>query len=96
MNSSYNIQYQYENVPVNSTLPRKKFFKHALQLLLPFILAGWCLHYKTPALASQHIWTPFFTLPLFNLKNILMEPCAMFIRDDCHVFRKKLKWEWRK
>jgi len=43
----------------------------------------------SPAVVSQKIWTPFSTVPLFNLGNILMEPFAMFFGDGSHVFREK-------
>ena len=57
----------------------KKFIKHYLHLLLPLIFASWCFRYNTPAVVSQHIWTPFSTLPLFSLGNIMMEllPCSL-------------------
>jgi hypothetical protein len=56
---------------------------------LPLISASWCHPYKTPAVVSQHIWTPFSNTSLFHLGNILMAFFAMFIRDRSHVCRKK-------
>lgn len=56
--SNYNIQYQIMDVSIISTPTRKKFIKHSLHCLLLFIFASLCLHYKTPGLVSQHIWTP--------------------------------------
>jgi len=63
---------------------------------LPLIFASWCLPYKTAAVDSQHTWTPFSTIPLLILGNILMEPFAMFIRDVSHVFRKKIQMGMQK
>ena len=76
-------------VSINGILTRKKLIKHSHFLLSPLIFASWCLPYKTPAVVSQCIWTPFSTVPLFNLGDIMMEPFAMFIGDGSHVFRKK-------
>ena len=70
-------------------LTRKKFIKHSFRLLLPLTFARWCLPYKTPAVVSQHVWTPFSAVRVFNLRCILMEPFAMFIGDGSHVFRGK-------
>ena len=49
------------------------------------------ISYETPAVFSQHTWTPFSTVSLFNLGNILMELFAMFIGEFSHVFRKKIQ-----
>jgi hypothetical protein len=46
---------------------QKKKNKHSLSLLMPLIFTSCCLHFKTPAVVSQHMWTPFSTLPLFSL-----------------------------
>jgi len=96
--SNYTIQYQImNNVSIHGILTRKKLIKHSLRLLVPLIFASWCLLCKTPVVGRQYIWTPFYTVPLFSLGNILMEPFTMFIRDGSHVFRgKKSTWEYRK
>ena len=47
--------------------------------------------YKTTIVVSQHIWSSFSTLPLFNLGSILMETFATMIRGDTHFFRNKSK-----
>jgi hypothetical protein len=72
---------------IHSILTAKK--KNSLHLLLPLIFASWCHPYKTPAVDSQYIWTPFSNISLFHLGNILMAVFAMFIRDRSHVCRKK-------
>jgi len=77
-------------VSIYGILTRKKLSKHSLFLLSPFIFASWCLSYKTPAVVSQYIWTPFSTVPLFNLGDIMMEPFAVFVGDGSHVFREKI------
>jgi hypothetical protein len=77
------------NVSIHSILSRKKFIKYSLRFLLPLIFVSWCLPYQTPAGVSQYIWTPFSTVLLFNLGNILLEPFAMFTGGGSHVFRKK-------
>ena len=69
---------------------QKKFIKHSLHCPLLLIFASWCLPCETPALFSQHTWTPFSAVPLSNLGNILMELSAMFIGEVSHVFRKKI------
>ena len=46
--------------------------------------------YKTPAVVSQHVWTPSSTIQVVDLGNILMEPIAKFIGHGYHVFRKEL------
>ena len=79
------------DVSIYGILTRKKI-KHSLFLLLPLIFASWCLPYKTPAVVSG----PFYTVSLFNLGDIMMEPLAMFIGGSSHVFRRKSKWECRK
>jgi hypothetical protein len=94
--SDYNVQYKTMN-NVSIQYPNKKIFiKHSLCHHLPLIFASWFLPYRTEAVVSQHIWTPFSTIPLLSLGNILMEHFAMFIRDVFRVFRKKSKWECRK
>ena len=67
------------SVSIYGILTTKKFIKHSLHVLLPLIFANWCLCYKIPAVVSQHIWTAFSTIPLFNLGNILIKPFTMFI-----------------
>lgn len=69
---------------------RKKIIKHSL-LPLALIFSSWFLHYKTPAAVSRHIWTPFCTISLFSLGNILMEPFAMFIGGGSHISRKEIQ-----
>ena len=100
---NYNIQYHVMNsVSVYSTLTTKKLIKHSLLLLLmPFVFTSWCLPLKKAAVVSQHIWTPFSTVPLFHLGHILVQPFAIFIVDSFHVFRKeirmsvqKVKFQW--
>jgi hypothetical protein len=76
---------------INGILTRKKLIKHSHFLLSPLIFASWCLPYKTPAVVSQRFWTPFSTIPLFSLEDIMMEPFVMFIGDGSHVFSKKKK-----
>ena len=85
------------NVCIHRNLTRKKFIKQSLSLLVPHIFVSSYLPYKTPAADIQNICTPFYLVPLSNLGNLVMEPFAMFIKDGCHVFRKKKsKWECRK
>jgi len=70
-----------------SILTTDKLIKHSVRLLLS--------HFRqlvsplTPAVVSLHIWTPFSTAPLFNLGNILVEPFAMYIGHNSHVFWEK-------
>jgi len=64
---------------------------HSLHLL-HLIFAIQSLPCKTPAVVSLQIWTPFYTVPLFSLGNVLMEAFAMFIRDGSCVIRRKIKW----
>jgi len=45
-------------------------------------------HFKNPAAFSQHIWTPFSTVPLFHLGHAVMEHFAIFIADSYLVFKK--------
>ena len=88
--SNCNIHYQITtSVCIYGILTRNKFIKHALRLLLPLIFAGQCLPYRTPAVVSQHIWTPFSTVHIFDQRNILMETFVTFIGDGSSVFRKK-------
>ena len=77
-------------------LAKKKFVHNSLHLLLPLISASWCHPYKTPAVVSQHIWTPLSNTSLFHLGNILMAVFAMFIRDRSHVCREKIQMEIQK
>lgn len=44
-----------------------------------------------PAVVSPHMWTPFSTVPLCNMRSILMEPFAMSIADGSHVSGKKIQ-----
>jgi len=46
-------------------LNEKKLMKHSLPQHFSIIFAGWCPPYKTPALVSQRIWTPFSTVLFF-------------------------------
>jgi hypothetical protein len=39
--------------------------------------------------ASQRISTPFSTVPLLILANVLVEPFAIIIVEGCHVFQEK-------
>ena len=76
----------------------KKIIKLSLRLLLPLAFTSGCLSFKNPAVVSQHIWTPFSTVPLFSFGNIMKEPSAMFIREGSRIFRGKksklkcIKW----
>jgi len=44
--------------------------------------------FTSPLAVSRNTGTPFSTLPLFRLGNILLESLNMFIGDGCHDFRK--------
>ena len=89
---NYNICCQIMNSAYIRYPHYKKIIKHSLRLVLSLIFSGWCHHYKNPAAASQHIWTQFSAIPLFNLGS-MMKPFTMFYGDGCHVFREKhLNW----
>ena len=91
----YTIQYQImNNVSIHVILTKKKLVKQSLRFLLPLIFASRCLPYKTPAVVCQQIWTPFSTVPVYNLGYFLMEPFTMFIGEGSHVFRGKKNFNW--
>ena len=69
----------------------KKFVvKHSLRHILPLIFADWCLLCKTPAVASQHIWTAFSTVHLFHLGNVLTE-FSPFSSEMLPSFQEKIQ-----
>ena len=39
---------------------------------------------------TLHFWTPFSTVPISHLGNVIMEPFAVFIGNSCPVFREKI------
>jgi hypothetical protein len=43
--------------------------KHSLLFFFLFFFS-WCFTYKIPAVVHKHMWTPYSTVPLFNLGNI--------------------------
>jgi len=79
------------NVSMYDILTRKILISHSLYLPLPLIFAIWCLPYKTPAVVSQLIRTPFSTVLLFNMGNNPTEPFVVFIGDGSNIIRKKIQ-----
>ena len=79
------------SISIYSVLTTKKFIKHPLCLLLALTFTRWCLCHKTPAAVSQNIWTPFSTVLVFHLGNILMEIFAIFIGEGYRVLRIKVQ-----
>jgi hypothetical protein len=77
------------NASIPGILTIKKIHKTPTSSSFASYIRQLCLPYKTPAAVSQYIQMPFSTVPLFNLRNILMEPFAMFNGDGSHIFRKK-------
>jgi len=67
----------------------KKFvINHSPLLLLPLTFVSWCFPCKTPAAVIPRISTPFSTVPLLILANVLVDPVAIIIVEDCHVFQE--------
>jgi hypothetical protein len=66
------------NVTMYRIITTKKLIKHSLHLLLPLIFTSLCLPYKTPSAVSQHVLSPFSTVPFSHLGTILMEIAALF------------------
>jgi hypothetical protein len=50
----------------------------------------------SPLAVCKNNFTPFYTIPLFHLGNILLGPFVKFIGDGCHVFRDESVRECRK
>jgi hypothetical protein len=50
----------------------------------------------SPLAVSKNIFTPFSTVPLFRLGNVLSEHFAKLIGEGCHDFWKESVWECKK
>jgi hypothetical protein len=56
-------------------------------------LHGKSLKTRTPTVVSQHVWTPFYTVPLSGVGNILLEPFTLFTTDCSYVFTENIQME---
>lgn len=76
----------------------KKLIKHTSSYA--FYIRHLVSPFKNRAVVSQHIWTPFSTVPLFRLEHVLLEPlpysletARLFSAKQIQMAMQKMKFQ---